>query len=100
MQKLQPGTRNPMSATKILEGSGATTAATRGLAILIVEDRVDCAESMAMLLRLLGHEAEICRNGASAILAVHRNHFDVILLDIGLPGGPDGWEVAKQIKEM
>ena len=67
------------------------------LSILIVEDRSDCAESLAMLLRMHGHEVEIAANGFTALESELSRHHDVILVDIDLPG-LDGWQVAKRIK--
>ena len=67
-----------------------------GLHILIAEDRADCAESLAMLLRLFGHEVEIARDGPAALEAVRADEPDVVLLDLGLPG-MSGYEVAQRI---
>jgi CheY-like chemotaxis protein len=68
-----------------------------GLCVLVVDDNADCADSMAMVLRLYGHEVEVARNGPSALKAAAAHRPDVILLDIGLPG-MDGWQVAEHIK--
>ena len=57
-----------------------------GLRILIVEDNPDCAESMAMLLRLYGHEVEVARNSSTAWEKAQDHQADVVLLDIRLPG--------------
>jgi CheY-like chemotaxis protein len=68
------------------------------LRILIVEDDEDTAASLAMLLRLYGHEVEVAADGPSAFRALEANSPDVVLLDIGLPK-MNGWQVAKQIRE-
>jgi CheY-like chemotaxis protein len=68
-----------------------------GLQILVVEDQADCAESTSRLLRIYGHDVEICRDGISALDKVQSHVYDVIILDIGLPG-MDGWEVAKRMR--
>jgi CheY-like chemotaxis protein len=67
-----------------------------GLCILIVEDDADCAESLAMLLRIDGHEVKIAGDGPTAIKMARTNEPDVILLDIGLPG-MNGYEIARQL---
>lgn len=67
-----------------------------GLRILIVEDHADCAESLASVLHLFGHEVEIAVDGPSALAAIGAYQPDVVLLDIGLPG-MNGYEVAKQL---
>ena len=59
----------------------------------------NCAESVAMLLRMYGHSVEIARNGPVALQAVRDRPPDVVLVDIGLPG-MDGWKVAKWIREQ
>jgi two-component system, OmpR family, response regulator len=67
-----------------------------GLRVLIVEGNDDCAASMAMLLRLFGHDVRISRNGPEALDAAWADKPDVVLLEIGLPG-MNGFEVAKQL---
>jgi signal transduction histidine kinase len=65
--------------------------------ILVVDDSRDAAESMAMLLRLRGHEVLIAHEGRAALeLAVAENP-SVILLDIGLPG-LDGYQVCREAR--
>lgn len=70
------------------------------LRVLVVEDNPDCAESMAMLLRLFGHEVELARDGSTALSALQVSPPHVVLLDIGLPGGMDGWQLAERIKNL
>ena len=52
--------------------------------ILVVDDNVDAAESLALLLRLQGHELHVAYDGPTA-LAAAENSADVVILDIGLP---------------
>jgi PAS domain S-box-containing protein len=66
--------------------------------ILIVDDNVDGAESLAKLLRLGGHEALVTHDGQGALEAAERERPDVVLLDIGLPG-MDGYEVCRRIRQ-
>ncbi|HYN23353.1 MAG TPA: hybrid sensor histidine kinase/response regulator [Thermoanaerobaculia bacterium] len=65
----------------------------RALRVLVVEDNLDTAESLAALLRLWGHEVRVVHDGLSAVDAAHEQHPEVVLLDIGLPG-LDGYQVA------
>ncbi len=65
--------------------------------ILVVDDNVDAAESMAMLQGLQGHSARAAHSGPEAIAAAAEFLPDVVLLDIGLPG-MDGYEVARQLR--
>jgi two-component system OmpR family response regulator len=69
-----------------------------GLSILIVEDDLDTAESMAILLRLDGHRVYIACDGAVALELVAKSRPDVALIDIGLPR-MDGYTLAKKLRE-
>ena len=67
-------------------------------AILVVDDNVDSANSMAMLLRMGGHEVEVAHDGPSALDRVSAHAPDIVLLDIGLPG-MSGYQVAEAMRE-
>jgi PAS domain S-box-containing protein len=67
--------------------------------ILVVDDNVDAAESLTMLLRLMNHQVCIAHDGPSAIEAARKDRPDVVLLDIGLPV-MDGYEVARRLREI
>jgi two-component system CheB/CheR fusion protein len=69
------------------------------LKILVVEDNADSAESMALLLRLNGHEVRIAHDGPSALAEARSFEPQVVLCDIGLPG-MDGYEVAARLREQ
>jgi CheY-like chemotaxis protein len=71
-----------------------------GLSVLVVEDHQDCADSMAMLLGIYGHEVRVARDGPAALEAARAGKPDVVLVDIGLPGGMDGWMVAERIRGL
>ena len=65
--------------------------------ILVVDDHRDSAESLAMLLRLSGHDVRTARDGRQAIVEAEVYQPDLVLLDIGLPG-LDGYEVARRLR--
>ncbi|HYN20018.1 MAG TPA: CheR family methyltransferase, partial [Thermoanaerobaculia bacterium] len=65
--------------------------------ILVVDDNVDTAESMALLLRLKGHEVVTAHDGPAALDKARSFIPEVVLLDIGLPG-LDGYQVAKRLR--
>ncbi|MGZ5033670.1 MAG: hybrid sensor histidine kinase/response regulator [Usitatibacter sp.] len=69
----------------------------RKRSILVVDDNADTATSMAVLLRLVGHDVEIEHDGLAALKRIAAKAPDVLLLDIGLPG-MSGYEVAKQLR--
>jgi CheY-like chemotaxis protein len=66
--------------------------------ILVVEDEVDTATSLAELLSLHGYGVEVAFNGREALEALARCSPAVILLDIWMPV-MDGCEVARRIRE-
>jgi len=66
--------------------------------VLVVEDNPDAAESMLMLLELLGHQVRVAPEGLAAMDLARANVPDVMLIDIGLPG-VDGYEIARRIRQ-
>jgi CheY-like chemotaxis protein len=66
--------------------------------ILIVDDNADAAESLAVLMRLDGHQTRTAGDGPTALQVANAFRPDVVLLDIGLPG-MDGYEVARKLRE-
>jgi two-component system, chemotaxis family, CheB/CheR fusion protein len=67
--------------------------------VLVVDDNVDTAESLALLLRLKGHEVETAHDGPAALERASSFHPEVVLLDIGLPG-LDGYQVASRLRQQ
>jgi CheY-like chemotaxis protein len=65
--------------------------------ILVVDDHVDFAESMAVLLECEGHEARLALDGPTALKLALEFQPEVILLDLGLPG-MDGYAVARELR--
>jgi CheY-like chemotaxis protein len=81
--------------------AGATelhpVSAVRALRILVVDDNVDAAQSLALLLRAYGHQVvDVVHDGPSAVEAILTKKPSVVLLDIGLPG-MNGYEVAQRV---
>ncbi|VTR92782.1 chemotaxis protein : Two-component hybrid sensor and regulator OS=Sorangium cellulosum (strain So ce56) GN=sce0929 PE=4 SV=1: PAS_9: HisKA: HATPase_c: Response_reg [Gemmata massiliana] len=70
-----------------------------GLRILVVDDNVDTATSLGMLLEMHGHEVETAHDGARAVESARERPFDALLLDIGLPG-IDGYETARRVRAL
>jgi CheY-like chemotaxis protein len=71
----------------------------RALRVLLVDDNVDAAESLAMLLRLWGHEGTVANDAPAALRAAEAQSPEVALLDIGLPG-MDGYELARRLRSQ
>jgi CheY-like chemotaxis protein len=69
----------------------------RPLRVAIIEDSLDTAESLGLLLDLLGYSVATAHSGARGIAVVREVKPDVVLCDIGLPE-MDGFEVARRLK--
>jgi CheY-like chemotaxis protein len=67
--------------------------------ILVVDDNRDAADSLGLLLRLMGNEVRTAHDGLEAVGAAAAFRPDVVLLDIGLPK-LSGYEVARRIREQ
>jgi PAS domain S-box-containing protein len=65
--------------------------------VLVIEDYADAAESLAMLLEMLGHKVEIAHSGQAGIEKALRFSPELILCDVGLPD-MDGYDVARRLR--
>lgn len=65
--------------------------------VLVVDDNVDAANTLHLLLQSLGHETRIAHDGPTALAVTDEFRPDVILLDIGMPG-MNGYEVARHLR--
>jgi signal transduction histidine kinase len=75
----------------------AATCPMAGLRILVVDDNYDAAQTLAMLLSLLGHQTLMAHDGKTAVDVALRERPDVVLLDIGLPG-LNGYQVCRNLR--
>ena len=64
---------------------------------LVVDDNIDAAESIAILLRLWSHDVHVAYNGSDALALVVEHRPEIVILDIGLPG-MSGYELARRIR--
>lgn len=71
----------------------------RPLRVLIVDDNVDAAQSLTLLLEYFGIAVQTAADGAQGLELARGDSPDLILLDIGLPG-MDGFEVARRLRQM
>ena len=65
--------------------------------ILIVEDDPNIARTIEVTISLVGYECRICGDGAAAVQEVLEHDYDLVLLDVMLPG-MDGFEVIQKIQ--
>jgi two-component system, OmpR family, response regulator len=65
--------------------------------VLLVEDDASLSDGIAQTLLGAGHAVDARTTGVEALEATRREHFDLVLLDIGLPG-IDGYEVLRRLR--
>jgi CheY-like chemotaxis protein len=69
----------------------------KAVRVLIIEDQRDAAESLRILLELLGHHVLVAYTGTEGVRVAHEWRPEVVLCDIGLPG-MDGYGVAGELR--
>jgi CheY-like chemotaxis protein len=79
------------------EGGEAVEAAPQRR-VLVVDDNVDAAESLALLLRMEGHDVRVAHDGPAALVAVEADPPDLVFLDIGMPV-MNGYDVARRLRQ-
>jgi PAS domain S-box-containing protein len=89
---------SPCSEAVACAVESAPRGTSTALTILLVEDNRDTAETLGELLRLHGHRIELAFDGEAAIRAALERRPDVVISDIGLPGEPDGYGVARVLR--
>jgi PAS domain S-box-containing protein len=67
--------------------------------ILVADDNIDSADSLALMLKLMGNEVRTAHDGLEAVEAAAEYHPDVILLDIGMPK-LNGYDACRRIREQ
>ncbi len=67
--------------------------------ILVADDNRDAGDTLAMLLRLDGHEVHVATDGLEAVEMFKGVMPEVVILDIGMPG-LSGHEVARRIRDL
>ncbi len=77
----------------------AGQSADRQRRILVVDDNRDSADSLTLLLRMMGHEIQTAYGGKAALEILENYHPGIIFLDLGMPG-MNGFEVAQHIRAM
>jgi CheY-like chemotaxis protein len=92
----------PLTAAPALESSAdgdqvIAASTPSGCRIMVVDDNCDAANSLAMLLRTLGHQVKVAHSGSDALAMVESFAPAIMFLDIGMPE-MDGYEVARRLR--
>ncbi|HEX3251065.1 MAG TPA: PAS domain S-box protein [Pyrinomonadaceae bacterium] len=82
-----------------LPAAGASPESSSERRVMIVDDNIDSAESLSMLLEITGNKTLVAHDGIEALEGVEKYRPEVILLDIGLPK-LDGHEVCRRVREL
>src|SRR5262249_14563792 len=70
------------------------------LRVLVLDDVRDSADTLALLVRLWGHQPLVAYDGPAALQLARTHEPDVALLDIGLADGLDGCDVARRPRQL
>jgi CheY-like chemotaxis protein len=70
-----------------------------GTRVLIVDDNVDAADTLADLLRLDGYEPQVCYGEQQALESARAEPPEIVILDIGMPER-GGHVLARQLREL
>jgi len=97
--------RLPLATAAVVEhavaesaGTEKTEASSMARRILVVDDNTDAADSLGVLLGILGHDVEIAHDGVAALRVARKFDPELVFLDIGLPE-MNGYEVARRLRE-
>ena len=96
------GLRRLADSSAISQSNAPTVPATpakRALRVMVVDDNVDAAESLAMMLELDGHSVIRAHDARAAIASARSERPKAMLLDIGLPD-IDGYELARRLRAL
>ncbi|WP_338762628.1 ATP-binding protein [Massilia sp. METH4] len=94
--------RLPLAAAVRQSGparAASAPAPSRRLRVLIADDNVDAAHSLADLLALEGHDTRVAADGPGALALAEAFRPEVVFLDIGMPG-MDGYETARRLRQL
>jgi CheY-like chemotaxis protein len=96
--------RLPLDLASAPAGAGtdaaeASATARKPFRILVADDNVDAAMTLASLLEMHGHELRVAHDGPQGLQIAEQFHPEVVFLDIGMPG-MSGYDVARRLRQM
>jgi len=91
----------PAAATTapVLQPRRTETTATAGLRILVVDDEPTITRMVAMMLGPHGHDLTLASSGEEALARLEAGSVDLILSDLGLGAGMNGWDLLDQVRQ-
>jgi CheY-like chemotaxis protein len=93
-----PGSAIETVQPAIAQAPSSAAATESGRRFLVVDDNVDAAGTLALLLEMMGHTVSVAHSGEAALAAVDEFEPHIVVLDIGMPG-MNGYEVARRLKK-
>lgn len=84
-------------ASSSSSSNGASDPSENRLRMLIVDDNRDAADSLGMLMQVMGNDTRVAYDGREALAVAAQFHPEIVLLDIGLPT-LSGYEVARELR--
>jgi CheY-like chemotaxis protein len=93
-----PALPEKVHVTNINASIPGKSAPATALRILVVDDNLDSAETLSLLLQFGGHNVRVANEGESALETAYTFKPQVIVLDIGLPN-MDGYQVAQRLRQ-
>ena len=91
------GQHDPARTAPFTEGDSGVH--TRRLRVLVVDDAPDVTEMLGMVMRYAGYEVTTALSAPEAFDAARRDHFDVVVSDIGMPG-MNGYQLAEALRAL
>jgi PAS domain S-box-containing protein len=89
----------PENGMRGLQPAARDSGAAEPLRILVADDNADSAESLALLLQMMGHDVRTELDGARAVETAQAFQPEVVLLDLGMPQ-LNGYEAARRIRAL
>jgi PAS domain S-box-containing protein len=93
--RLPGGDPSPPAIPQV--GEARVAGAGDALRVVVVDDNADLADSLALMLRFMGHDVRSFHDAHEALGAVQKFSPDLVILDVGMPG-MDGHSLARRIR--
>ena len=94
-----PRSKEPRGAGPAPIGEGTTPSPRSSIRVLVVEDEAQLARMACLVLTQRGHRANVATSGDEAIERLEQEHYDLVISDLGLGPGKNGWDLAEAVRE-